>query len=167
MRMKKKTDNEVEDSSSINIPLPGIGGATIKTTPESKTLRVVEKFLAFFLLLLVIWGAVILALSIPWVQLPENMLTFHKTLEQVLSDILLLVVTLELAIMLIYRKIEYLLDVMLFVVARKMLIGVTGTADIAVGVAALAALFAVRKYLLVCPGCMIVASGTDSENIKR
>jgi len=34
------------------------------------------------------------------------------------------------------------------------------------GVAALAALFAVRKYLLVCPGCMIVASNADAENIK-
>jgi len=149
------------------MPLQGIGGATLKTTPESKGLRFVEKLLALFLLILVLWGALMLILSIPWLQIPENMLTFHKTLEQVLGDILLLLVTLELAVMLVHRKIEYLLDIMLFVVARKMLIGVTGTVDIAVGVAALAALFAVRKYLLVCPGCLIVPSGPDSENIKR
>jgi hypothetical protein len=165
--MKKKTGSEAEDYSSLAMPSSTLGGATIKTTPESKSLRFVEKLLALFLLILVIWGAVILVLSIPWLQLPENMLTFHKTLEQVLGDILLLVVTLELAIMLVHRKIEYLLDIMLFVVARKMLIGVTEITDIAIGVAALAALFAVRKYLLLCPGCTIVASSTDLENIKR
>ena len=155
-RMNKDSDTE-----------PGIGGISIKTTPESKSLRIIEKFLALFLLVLVIWGSVILMLSIPWVNLPDNMLTFHKTLEQVLSDILLLVVTLELAILLVHRKIEYLLDIMLFVIARKTLLGGAETVDIAIGVAALAALFAVRKYLLLCPGCVLVASKTDYKNIER
>lgn len=159
----------VKTNAQISNPLtpPELGGFSTKKTAESTVLRIVEKLLALFLAVLVVWGAVVLVLSIPWVHLPENMDILHKTLEQVLSDILLLVVTLELAIMLIYRKIEYLLDVMLFVVARKMLIGVTETTDVAIGVAALAALFAVRKYLLLCPGCVLVTSAADEENIKR
>ena len=160
-------DKKTKHSVTTSVPVSSLGGVTIKSTPESKGLRYVEKVLALFLLVLVVWGAVMLVLSIPWLHVPENMLTFHKTLEQVLGDILLLVVTLELAIMLVHRKIEYLLDIMLFVVARKMLIGVTETTDIAIGVAALAALFAVRKYLLLCPGCMIVTSNADTKNIAR
>ena len=161
--MAIKTKQEIAPTPAT----PELGGFSTKRTAESTILRIVEKLLALFLAVLVVWGAIVLVLSVPWLHLPENMDKLHKVLEQVLSDILLLVVTLELAIMLIYRKIEYLLDVMLFVVARKMLIGVTETADVAIGVAALAALFAVRKYLLLCPGCVLVTSAADEENIKR
>lgn len=159
----------VKTKAQISNPAmpPELGGVSSRRTVESRVLRVVEKLMALFLAVLVVWGAAVLVLSIPWIHLPENMDKLHKTLEQVLGDILLLVVTLELAIMLVHRKIEYLLDIMLFVIARKMLIGVTEITDIAIGVAALAALFAVRKYLLLCPGCVLVASIADEENIKR
>ncbi|MFQ5432791.1 MAG: hypothetical protein ACE5EN_09845 [Nitrospinota bacterium] len=160
-------DKEIKQPITTSVPVSGLGGVSIKSTPESKGLRIVEKLLAALLLVLVIWGMGILILSIPWIIIPENMITFHKVLEQVLSDVLLLVVTLELAIMLVYRKIEYLLDIMLFVIARKMLIGATASLDIAIGVAALAALFAVRKYLLLCPGCTITTSMADSKNVVR
>lgn len=155
-------DKEIKQPITTSVPVSGLD-----STPESKGLRIVEKLLAALLLVLVIWGMGILILSIPWIRIPENMITFHKVLEQVLSDVLLLVVTLELAIMLVYRKIEYLLDIMLFVIARKMLIGATASLDIAIGVAALAALFAVRKYLLLCPGCTITTSMADSKNVVR
>lgn len=160
-------DKEIKQPITTSVPVSGLGGVSIKSTPESKGLRIVEKLLAALLLVLVMWGMGILILSIPWIRIPENMITFHKVLEQVLSDVLLLVVTLELAIMLVYRKIEYLLDIMLFVIARKMLIGATASLDIAIGVAALAALFAVRKYLLLCPGCTITTSMADSKNVVR
>jgi hypothetical protein len=165
--MDKTISSTIEQTAPQATLTSDVGGVSVKPTPESKILRVVEKLLALFLLVLVIWGALMLLLSVQWLQLPENMEMFHKTLELILSDILLLVVALELAIMLVYRKIEYLLDIMLFVIARRMLIGVTETLDIAIGVAALAALFAVRKYLLVCPGCAIVTSARDARNIER
>lgn len=160
-------DLKTEGQTSNPAALSELGGVSVKRTAESKILRIVEKLMALFLAVLVVWGAIVLVLSIPWLHMPESMDKLHKVLEQVLGDILLLVVTLELAIMLVHRKIEYLLDIMLFVIARKMLIGVTEITDIAIGVAALAALFAVRKYLLLCPGCVLVASSADEENIKR
>ena len=73
--------------------------------------------------------------------------TLHEVLEQILADILLVVVGFELAIMLIKRTPESLVDVMFFVVARKMLIKTENFYEILIGVAALAGLFAIRKYL--------------------
>jgi hypothetical protein len=73
--------------------------------------------------------------------------TLHDVIEHLLADILLIVVGFELAIMLIKRTPESLVDVMFFVVARKMLIKSDNFYDILIGVAALAGLFAIRKYL--------------------
>jgi hypothetical protein len=73
--------------------------------------------------------------------------SLHEIVEHILADILLIVVGFELAIMLIKRTPESLVDVMFFVVARKMLIKTEDFYDILVGVVALAGLFAIRKYL--------------------
>ncbi len=73
--------------------------------------------------------------------------TLHNSFEDVLSDILLLVVGIELALMLVRRTPEALIEVMFFVVARKMLITADSFWDLILGVAALAGLFAIRKYL--------------------
>jgi hypothetical protein len=72
--------------------------------------------------------------------------------EDLLSDILLLVVGIELALMLVRRTPESLIEVMFFVVARKMLIKTDTFVDLLVGVIALAGLFAIRKYLQKRPG---------------
>ncbi len=69
------------------------------------------------------------------------------SIEQVLSDILLLVVGIELALMLVRRTPAALIEVMFFVVARKMLIKADTFVDLIIGVAALAGLFAIRRYL--------------------
>ncbi len=74
-------------------------------------------------------------------------LGLHQGFEELLSDILLLVVGIELAIMLIRRTPESLVEVMFFVIARKMLIKTGTIYELVVGVAALAGLFAIRKYL--------------------
>lgn len=105
------------------------------------------------MIIVVIWGLVILALSIPWFSSISDFDNFRKMMEIILSDILLLVVGLELAGLLVHRKIELLIDIVLFVVARKMLISAYGSTEILLSVIALAGLFAVRKYLLLCPGC--------------
>ena len=73
------------------------------------------------------------------------------SIEQVLSDILLLVVGIELALMLVRRTPEALIEVMFFVVARKMLIKADTFVDLIIGVAALAGLFAIRRYLEYIP----------------
>jgi hypothetical protein len=73
--------------------------------------------------------------------------TLNTSFEEVLSDILLLVVGVELALMLVRRTPDSLIEVMFFVVARKMLIKADTFWDLLIGVAALAGLFAIRKYL--------------------
>lgn len=77
--------------------------------------------------------------------------SLHTSFEEVLSDILLLVVGIELALMLVRRTPEALIEVMFFVVARKMLIKADTFLDLIIGVAALAGLFAIRKYLKYVP----------------
>jgi hypothetical protein len=72
----------------------------------------------------------------------------HVTYEELLADILLLVVGIELALMLVRRTPESLIEVMFFVVARKMLIKADTFWDLILGVAALAGLFAIRMYLV-------------------
>lgn len=71
----------------------------------------------------------------------------HHSFEELLSDVLLLVVGIELAIMLIRRTPESLVEVMFFVIARKMLIKTDHVVELLIGVAALGGLFAIRKYL--------------------
>lgn len=75
----------------------------------------------------------------------------QTSFEELLSDILLLVVGVELALMLVRRTPESLIEVMFFVVARKMLIKTDSFWDLLLGVAALAGLFAIRKYLQTTP----------------
>ena len=72
----------------------------------------------------------------------------HQVLQDLFSDILLLVVGVELAIMLVRRTPESLVEVIFFVIARKMLIKTDAFYEILIGVIALAGLFAVRKYLI-------------------
>ena len=71
----------------------------------------------------------------------------HAGFEELLSDLLLLVVGVELAIMLVRRTPESLVEVMFFVIARKMLIKTGAIYELLIGVVALAGLFAIRKYL--------------------
>jgi hypothetical protein len=80
--------------------------------------------------------------------------------EAILSEILLLVVGIEFGIMLVRRTPESLIEVMFFVVARKMLIETKSFTDILIGVIALAILFTIRRYLFGLP---FRASSTDSE----
>lgn len=71
----------------------------------------------------------------------------HAGIEDLLSELLLLVVGVELAIMLVRRTPESLVEVMFFVIARKMLIKTGAIYELLIGVIALAGLFAIRKYL--------------------
>ena len=82
-----------------------------------------------------------------WGDIQHN--GMHSVFEDVLSEILLLVVGIELAILLVRRTPESLVEVMFFVIARKTLIKTDTFYELLIGVVALAGLFAVRKYLTV------------------
>jgi hypothetical protein len=88
----------------------------------------------------------------------------HTSFEELLADILLLVVGIELALMLVRRTPEALIEVMFFVVARKMLIKSDETWDLVLGVLALAGLFAIRKYLEYVPIKQSRIPGSHSHN---
>ena len=68
-------------------------------------------------------------------------------IQSFLSKVLLLVIGLELALVLIKHTLDSVLHVVIFAVARKVLIFAESSWEVAIGVASLAALFAVRKYL--------------------
>jgi len=106
-----------------------------------------EVLLAVLSVAFVVIGVIYLILKIPNIFSLVSDQGVHFVLEDVLSDILLLVVGIELAIMLVRRTPESLVEVMFFVIARKILIKTDNFYEILIGVAALAGLFAIRKYL--------------------
>jgi len=106
-----------------------------------------EVLVAILAIVFVVMGIVNLILGIGgfWDGLAHD--GIHNVFESILSEILLLVVGIELAILLVRRTPESLIEVMFFVIARKMLIKTGAFYELLIGVAALAGLFAVRKYL--------------------
>lgn len=121
---------------------------------ENRALDILAEALHWFEVGLAALSVIFVAFGVLF--LLGEMLHFRETLEQttlttsfeeVLSDILLLVVGIELALMLVRRTPEALIEVMFFVVARKLLIKADTFWDLLIGVAALAGLFAIRRYL--------------------
>jgi hypothetical protein len=104
--------------------------------------------LAVISVVFVVLGVIHLLREIPHFNSVIDKEGLHQTLEGILSDILLLVVGIELVIMLVRRTPESLVEVIFFVIARKMLIKTDAFYEILIGVVALAGLFAVRKYLV-------------------
>lgn len=72
----------------------------------------------------------------------------YTVFQEFLSFILLLVVGLELAIMLIRHTAISIIEVMLYAVARKMLIYNTAALDMLLGVFTLAVLYGIKLYML-------------------
>ena len=121
---------------------------------EYKVLDLLSEFLHWFEVVLAAISVAFVAIGV--LYLLAELLHFreaiqesslHTSYEELLSDILLLVVGIELALMLVRRTPDALIEVMFFVVARKMLIKADSFWDLFLGVAALAGLFAIRKYL--------------------
>lgn len=71
----------------------------------------------------------------------------YGELQGLLSHILLLVVGLELSLMLISHTPGNVLEVILYAIARKMLISSTSSLDLILGVISISMIFAVDKYL--------------------
>jgi len=101
--------------------------------------------------IVVLIGAVHLFTLLVQQGMPNKLSEFSTRFEDILSAVLLLVVGVSLAIMLVMRKPEHVVQIMFFVIARKILITTRDTYELLLAVAALAALFAVRKYLMAKP----------------
>jgi hypothetical protein len=114
----------------------------------SAALHFLEIFLALVTVVFVVLGVIRLLSDIPHINELLVKDGIHTALQEVLSDVLLLVVGVELAIMLVRRTPESLVEVIFFVIARKMLIKTDAFYELFIGVAAIACLFAIRKYLV-------------------
>ena len=132
---------------------PGNPSSAVRTVQEriikdvSVALRWLELCLATVSIIVVIVGICFLLGQLVhfWDNLSNTSL--QVTFVNVLADILLLVVGVELAIMLVRRRPEDLVDIIFFVIARKMVIRTGEFYELLIGVAALAGVFAIRKYL--------------------
>ena len=148
--MKPTSPQASADSTSEGSPaIKAVQEGMVKTV--SATLRWLEVCLAGVSIIVVIVGICFLLGELVdfWDKLDHNGL--QATMENVLSNILLLVVGVELAIMLIRRRPEDLVDIIFFVIARKMLIRTGEFYELLIGVVALAGVFAIRKYLVARP----------------
>jgi hypothetical protein len=145
--MEESKDNQVEEVVDLAGPEP-------TSERENRALEILAEALHWSEVGLALLSVVFVAIGVLFLlgellHFPETLreTTLNTSFEEVLSDILLLVVGIELALMLVRRTPEALIEVMFFVVARKMLIKADTFVDLIIGVAALAGLFAIRKYL--------------------
>lgn len=144
-----------EQATNVNASgdSPGNPSSDVRTVQEriikdvSVALRWLEVCLAAVSIIVVIVG--ICFLLGQFVDFWDNLshAGLRTTIENVLGDILLLVVGVELAIMLVRRTPEDLVEIIFFVIARKMVIRTGEFYELLIGVAALAGVFAIRKYL--------------------
>ncbi|MBU5425390.1 hypothetical protein KQI41_03100 [Tissierella pigra] len=106
----------------------------------------IEVIMAIFILATVIVSCKDIIVLIYKVFITEAS-SSYVVLQGLFVHILLLVVGLELALMLIGHTAGNVLEVILYAIARKMLISSSNSIDILLGVIALAIIFAVDKYL--------------------
>ncbi|MBI4753205.1 hypothetical protein HY793_02375 [Candidatus Desantisbacteria bacterium] len=135
----------------------------------NKLLFWMEMFLGLIIISIVIFGLVMFIGLISQHQI-SSWTEFHSTFEIIMSNIFLLVIGLEMAVMMIRRKVELLPEILAFVIARKLLLLATGIYEIMLGVLAIAGLFAIRKYLIKCEGCLnferLCASGEVKVKVE-
>lgn len=105
-----------------------------------------EIILALFIIVATIVGMVDLARYLGLI-FKTNAIETYMVFQKFLGHVLLLVVGVELVIMLLSHSTSSVLEVMLYAIARKLLIYSDTTLDIAIGIVAIAMIFAIRKYL--------------------
>lgn len=131
----------------------------------NKLLFWLEMFLGAIIIAIVIFGLFMFIVLIVQHQI-TSWDEFHLTFEIIMSNLFLLVIGLEMAVMMIRRKIELLPEILAFVIARKLLLSTTGIYEVMLGVVAIAGLFATRKYLVKCDGCLIFERLVTSGDVK-
>jgi len=114
-----------------------------------ESLHWLEAMIAFGAIAVVLVGGGQLLWIVAGLSCPANMQEFVQVFEELLSGLLLLIVGVEVALVLILRRPENLIEIMFFVIARKVLIKTHHVYELLIAVVAIGALFAIRKYLMV------------------
>lgn len=78
-----------------------------------------------------------------------NPIGTYDVFQKFLGHILLLVVGVELVAMLVMHTTGSVIEVLLYAIARHMLLGSKGTFDFILGIASIAGIFAIRKFLFI------------------
>ena len=123
----------------------------MRSSEIKKRIRLVTMYLEILLA-----GFIIIAVVIGTVDLIRYLGIIYKTnpidtytvFSKFLGHVLLLVVGVELSAMLILHTPGSVIEVLLFAIARKMLIGSQNMIDSLLGIVAIAAIFAIGKYLI-------------------
>ena len=109
----------------------------------------VHLFLTFLAVLILVAAAIatfeIIIRDVPmlWRQTSE-----YDALHQIIQDVLLVAIAAELALLLLFHRTSAAVEVLIFVIARKMVISGISGLDLLAGVAALAALVVIRFYFI-------------------
>lgn len=114
-----------------------------------KGVTIIETFLAAFLIFAVASSTVTLVRRLYYVIATRDFTQTYELFQGFMAHALLLVIGLELALMLLHHSPNSIIEVLIYALARKLLIHATTAYELAVGVAALAGLFAIRKFLMV------------------
>ena len=108
-----------------------------------KVAKIVEIAVAVLLLVVVVVKIIEIIFELIGYKTPIMAMEFDR----VLSITLNIVIGVEFIRMLIKHTPESVIDVLLFAIARQMVVYHENTQDLLIGVAAIAGLFAVKKYL--------------------
>ena len=109
----------------------------------------VHLFLTFLALLILVAAAIatveIIIRDVPmlWRQVSE-----YDALHLIIQDVLLVAIAAELALLLLFHRTSAAVEVLIFVIARKMVISGISGLDLLTGVAALAGLVVIRFYFI-------------------
>lgn len=103
----------------------------------------IETFLAALIILAVIIGALALIITTIKDGLVMQLLDYDK-FQSLLSYLLVLIIGLELSIMLIKHQPSNIVDVMIYAIARKMLIYSTSTMEMLIAVISIGILFIIK-----------------------
>ena len=109
----------------------------------------VHLFLTFLAVLILVAAAIatfeIIIRDVPmlWRQTNE-----YDALHQIIQDVLLIAIAAELALLLLFHRTSAAVEVLIFVIARKMVISGISGLDLLAGVAALAGLVVIRFFFI-------------------
>ena len=109
----------------------------------------VHIFLSFLAILILVAAAIatveIIIRDVPmlWRQPSE-----YEALHQIIQDVLLVAIAAELALLFLFHRTSAAIEVLTFVIARKMVIAGISGLDLLAGVAALAGLVVIRFYFI-------------------
>ena len=115
--------------------------------------NVVHLFLSFLAILMLVAAAIatfeIIVRDVPslW-RAPSE----YEALHQIIQDVLLVAIAAELALLFLFHRTSAAIEVLIFVIARKMVISGISGLELILGVAALAGLVIVRFYFIPATG---------------